>query len=182
MNGVLVSTPTLSSSFLSCFYLLSAVVGGRERCALYSPARASVIGRDGRLAGREPDGGAQGEPQGRGEGQRVGKRKSGHEPGWAGVLWGRESRATTRGGLGCCDLFATSVVHADDSWVSRDFMPSVYFRILPQATEVRRETREEKKRLAMAMRQKQLGALGMKVSTRQSAPRHFVVVTSLNES
>ena len=73
-------------------------------------------------------------------------------------------------------------MHADDSWVSRDFMPSVYFRILPQATEVRRETREEKKRLAMAMRQKQLGALGMKVSTRQSAPRYFVVVTSLNES
>lgn len=28
---------------------------------------------------------------------------------------------------------------------------------------VRRETREEKKKLAMAMRQKQLGALGMSV-------------------
>ena len=47
-------------------------------------------------------------------------------------------------------------------------LPSSYLAlfqsfILFQVSEVRSETRAEKKRLAMAMRQKQLGALGMKV-------------------
>ena len=40
--------------------------------------------------------------------------------------------------------------------------------VFSQVSEVRRQTRAEKKRLAMAMREKQLGALGMQVGYCQS--------------
>jgi hypothetical protein len=40
----------------------------------------------------------------------------------------------------------------------------IYCVISSQVEDVRQETKAEKKRLAMAMRKKQLGALGMQVS------------------